>query len=422
MLAQECAYFPTLMPRADQLAFQEWEFGLFLHFGIRTFYEDHADWDGKPMPPEAFNPSELDCKQWVRLAKEAGAKYLVLTAKHHDGFVLWPSRYTDYSVASTPWKQGQGDVVREFTDACAAYEMKVGLYYSPFDVDMPKYDDPTQYDDYFINQIGELLTNYGEVNIIWLDGAGCVGHQWDWPRIFAAIRRMQPSALVFHIGDADFRWGGNEGGVGPYPNWNTAEYEGYPARWLPAECDTLMRKSWFYSSKEEHTVRGLDELLGVYYYSVGRGCNLLLNIGPDQRGLLPEKDSQRLLQLGAEIRRRFSQPRMQLDAFTREGDVWEHVRPGGQWQNMEHPLLIDHAVLMEDLAQGETIRRFAIDVVPPFWNAGYVTIYEGRNIGHKAICRFPQVAFEKIRLRVLEADGPVRLRAFDLFNTVGERE
>ena len=169
----------TAIPTQRQLEYQDWEFGLFLHFGIRTFYEGHRDWDGQAMSPEQFSPSAFDCKQWVETAKKAGARYMVLTAKHHDGFANWPSKYTDSSVASSPWREGKGDVIREFSEACHRYDMKMGLYYSPADASAPHYSDEKAYDDYFINQVGELLTGYGEVDILWFDGCGSEKHTYD---------------------------------------------------------------------------------------------------------------------------------------------------------------------------------------------------------------------------------------------------
>ena len=285
----------TAIPTARRLEYQDWEFGMFMHFGIRTFYEGHRDWDGKPMSAEKFNPSNLDCNQWVETAKKAGMRYMVLTAKHHDGFANWPSKYTDFSVARAQWRGGKGDVIREFTDACRRGGMKCGLYYSPADWSCPVYKEEKAYDDYFINQVGEILTGYGDLDILWFDGCGSEGHTYDWKRIMGEVRRMQPRILIFNMGDPDFRWVGNESGLAPIPCWNTVVdsphveaplvEKGTPL-WLPAECDCMMRFSnWFYEDADKDRVKGLDELMGLYYYSVGRGCNLMINIGPDRSGL-----------------------------------------------------------------------------------------------------------------------------------------
>ncbi|NOZ19953.1 MAG: alpha-L-fucosidase [Planctomycetes bacterium] len=410
----------TAVPMPRQLEYQDWEMGLFLHFGIRTFYEGHRDWDGKPMSPQAFDPAEFDPDHWAATAKEAGMKYIVLTAKHHDGFANWPSKLTDFSVAASPWRDGKGDVVREFINACRRHGIRPGLYYSPADASQTEYPDDKAYDDYFINQIGELLTGYGEIDVLWFDGCGSAGHKYDWPRITAEIRRMQPNILIFNMGDPDFRWVGNEAGVAPVPIWNTVDRvqvaidtdedeklgDDEPL-WLPAECDCRMRlRNWFYSDQDEHTVKSVEELMGLYYYSVGRGCNLLLNIGPDRRGLLPDKDAVRLLEFGQEIRRRFGSPFATLPDFKEpDPNMWNY--------GAEEPFLVDHVVIQEDLTEGEHARKFEIEIFP---GRDPVTLYQGENIGHKAICSFPLVAAKKLRVQVTEADGPVKLRALELHN------
>ena len=419
-------WLPTALPTARQLEYQSWEMGLFIHFGIRTFHEGHTDFDGKAMELGRFNPAALDCNQWARIAAEAGMRYMVMTAKHHDGFANWPTRHTPFSVANTPWQNGRGDVVRAFTDACRRRRLAVGLYYSPADVSCPVYSDPKAYDDYFIRQIGEILTGYGEIDMLWFDGCGSEGHTYDWPRIIGEIRRMQPRILIFGGADPDYGWVGNESGLAPTPNWNTVSTvpisiqtpaadpvrDGRPT-WVPAECDCRMRlNNWFYSDRDEATVKGLHELMGLYYYSVGRGRNLLINIGPDRRGLRPDRDAASLLAFGAEVRRRFGRPVLSEDAFTRSGNLWEGkpARPG---------VWADHVVLQEDLTRGEHVRRYRIQVFPTHYGAP-ITVFEGYNIGWKAICPFPLVCAREVRVEVLEADGPVELPTVRLFNSTGE--
>ncbi len=407
-------------PSVRQLAYQDLEFGIFVHFGIRTFYEGHSDWDGKSMDPEAFNPISLDCSQWVRSARDAGAKYMVLTAKHHDGFANWPSKYTDYSVAATPWKKGRGDVIREYVRACRRYGMKVGLYYSPAEASPTFRSDNAAYDDYFINQIGELLTSYGTIDVLWFDGCGSAGHQYDWKRISTAIRRMQPNVCIFALGDPDFTWVGNEIGIAPSHCWSTldADYTECTDRkpavpgkkfvWLPAECDCRLRmNNWFFSEHDTDTVKSLPELMGLYYYSVGRNCNLLLNVAPDRRGLFPDKDALRIREFGAEIRRRFDRPLGTLEAFKREGNTWE-------WQPGQR-MLVDHLVLQEDIAKGERIRYFIIEAEIGGWKA----VYEGNVVGHKAICAFPPIPVHRLRIRVIESEGPVHWRTLNVYNVSG---
>ncbi len=407
----------TAIPTPRQLEFQDWEMGLFVHFGIRTFYEGHRDFDGRPMDPRQFNPVGLDCNPWIQTAAEAGMKYAILTAKQHDGFANWPSTYTKCSVASSPWREGQGDVVKEFVEACRRYGLKPGLYYSPADVDCPLYADPKAYDDYFINQISELLTGYGPIDLLWFDGCGSEGHEYDWERIVGEIRRMQPDILIFNMGDPDYRWVGNECGLAPYPCWNTVDAVAFSIykdqeelqepRWLPAECDCRMRFSnWFYSDHDAHTVKSLKELMGLYYYSVGRGANLLINIGPNREGLLPEPDAQRLKQFGAEIRRRFERP---LVSFSQG-----QLTPQGWECTAEEPVLIDHMIIQEDLRQGEHVEGFTISILPTH-GSQEIVIYEGKNIGHKAICQFPPVRARKVKLNITAGSEDFTLRSVALY-------
>lgn len=360
-----------LKPTKKQFEYQEWEFGLFLHFGIRTFYEGNKDWDKKEMDASAFNPEKLDCNQWIETAKAAGMKYAVLTAKHHDGFANWPSKYTDYSVASSPWKNGKGDVVREFVEACRRNGIRPGLYYSPADSKSNSYyKDNGDFDKYFINQITELLTWYGNIDILWLDGCGSEENKYDWKRIIEEIRKLQPGIRIFNMGDPDFRWAGNEAGIAPMPCWNVVDSVPFSVltdkkdtlddagfMWLPAECDCRMReKNWFYSDSDEDTVKSLDELMGIYCYSVGRGANLILNIGPNRDGLLPKNDSERLLEFGEEIRRHFSNTIATISDFS--------VKDGKLIYKPLKPILINNIIIKENIMEGENVKRFKISAVP----------------------------------------------------------
>ncbi|SDD41705.1 alpha-L-fucosidase [Paenibacillus sp. UNCCL117] len=415
-------HMPTLIPTARQLDYQSWEFGLFLHFGLRTFYEGYVDFDERPMNPAEFNPVNLDCKQWIRTAKEAGMKYAVLTAKHHDGFSNWPSKYSSFSVAASSWKDGKGDVIREFVDACRKYDVKPGLYYSPYDGSADFYNqDAKAYDDYFVNQITELLTAYGEIDILWFDGCGSEGHTYDWARIIGEIRRLQPNILIFNMGDPDFRWVGNEDGIAPVPCWNvvdstefsilTEDKEKLGDRlWLPAECDVQLRSNWFYSDSDEHTLKSLEELMGLYYHSVGRGANLLLNIGPDRNGLLPEQDADRLQEFGSDIRRRFDRPFASMEHFTKTGHTWSY--------ECKEPQLLDHVILQEDLVAGEQVRSFKIHIITQKTRRA-VTIYEGQHIGHKAIIRVPAIKIRGLLVEITESDREPALRALSLHHVGG---
>lgn len=383
-------------PKKEQLDFLNWEFGVFFHFGIRTFNEGHEDWDLQPMELSSFDPTELDCEEWIKTVHAAGAKYAVLVCKHHDGFANWPSAYTDYSVKNTPWKNGNGDVVREYVDACRKYDIKVGLYYSPAQFGSSEMIS-REYDDYFINQICELLTNYGKIDYLWFDGCGSENHQYDTGRIIAEIRRCQPEILIFNMWDPDTRWVGNEAGIAHSPNKLTVGALDFSInkdikdlltepKFLPAECDCRMRlHNWFFSEKDAHTVKSLDELMGIYHYCVGRGANLLINIGPDRRGKLPEEDKQALLAFGAKIREIFSDF---LPCEVVQEEKRLTVRMDTQLINL---------VVMEEEITAEEIESFEIKAYPYPYGAP-VTVYRGATIGHKAICSFPAIRTNTIEI------------------------
>ncbi len=394
--------------KPEQLDFLNWEFGVFFHFGIRTFYEGHSDWDGREMALSAFDPAELDCAEWIEVARDAGAKYAVLVCKHHDGFANWPSACTDYSVKNTPWRNGRGDVVRDFTDACRRYGVKIGLYYSPAQFGSVQMDSKA-YDDYFIRQIRELLTGYGQIDYLWFDGCGSEGHQYDTARIVSEIRACQPHILLFNMWDPDTRWVGNESGVAHSPNrlmvgevdFSIRKKGSDPLdrmRFLPAECDCRMRETnWFFSETDTHTVKSLDELMGLYYLSVGRGANLLLNIGPDRRGRLPTADKAALLAFGQTIRAQFAHP-LGCTVTAEERTLTLEMQPQ----------LVNHVVLSEEIST-EEIEAFEIRACPHPYGAP-ITVYRGTTIGHKAICAFPttrtgklEICFDKSRRISAEA-------------------
>ncbi|MBQ8207703.1 MAG: alpha-L-fucosidase [Clostridia bacterium] len=384
--------------KKEQLEFLDWEFGVFLHFGIRTFNEGHRDWDMKNMELSSFNPTELDCEQWIRTIKEAGAKYAILVCKHHDGFANWPSDYTDYSVKNTPWKDGKGDIVKEYTKACRKYGLKVGLYYSPAQFGSSDMNGK-EYDDYFVNQITELLTNYGKIDYIWFDGCGSEDHKYDTDRIVAEIRRLQPGILIFNMWDPDTKWVGNEAGCAHSPNKLTVGALDFSInkdiedlldepRFLPSECDFRMRSlNWFYSEKDEDTVKSLDELMGLYYYSVGRSANFLINIGPDRRGLLPEKDSKALLEFGKKVKELFSDS-LECDS-EKDGKMLTLT--------FETPQLVNHVILTEEIDPNCEIESYEIRIAPyPYGRP--VTVFRGTTIGHKSISSFPTLKAQRIEI------------------------
>ena len=391
------------LPTEKQLAFLDWEVGVFFHFGIRTFYEGHTDCDGKEMPAAGFSPTALDCRQWIAAAKAGGAKYTVLTAKHHDGFALWPSKYTDYGVKRSPWKNGQGDVIKEYTDACRALDMKTGLYYSPAQAGFER-TPKTDYDDFFINQITELLTNYGKIDYLWFDGCGSEGHSYDTLRIVSAIRSLQPDILLFNLWDPDTRWVGNEDGMAPFDascvvRADATDLNG-GVRFLPYECDCKLHPgSWFYADAEKENVRTADEVVGLYELSVGRGGNLLINIAPDRTGKIPASDAAIFAAAGEKIATAFARPLTIRTEATASGvNVYSDFEQS-----------CSCAVLSEDLRRGERIRSYAV-----FYRCGETEILltAGKTVGHKRIVRFPCVALggENRLFVTFSANQPAALR------------
>ena len=386
----------TMSIKNEQLEFLNWEFGVFFHFGIRTFNEGHRDWDMKHMELSSFNPIDRDCEEWIKAVSDAGAKYAVLVCKHHDGFANWPSAYTDYSVKNTPWKNGNGDVVREYVDACRKYGVKVGLYYSPAQFGSAQMNGK-EYDDYFINQIRELLLGYGKIDYLWFDGCGSEGHQYDTVRIISEIRRCQPEILIFNMWDPDTRWVGNEAGVAHSPNRLSVSALDFSInkdikdllneeKFLPAECDCRMRlENWFYSDSDVDTVKSLDELMGLYYYSVGRGANLLINIGPDRRGKLPPEDKAALLSFGDKIKELYSD-------LSPSKVTSEEKKLTLEFE----PQIVNHVFLSEEINK-EEIESFEIKAYP-FPYGAPITVYRGTTVGHKAICAFPTVRTKKIEI------------------------
>lgn len=378
-----------------QIDFLSWEMGAFFHFGIRTFHQGHKDWDLVPMPASNFNPTALDCDNWISTIKRAGMTYAILVCKHHDGFANWPTAYSDYSVKSSPWKDGKGDVVKEFVDACNKHDIKVGLYYSPAEFGSSS-KTALEYDDYFVNQISELLGGYGKVDYLWFDGCGSEGHNYDTVRIVKAIRALQPGILIFNMWDPDTRWVGNESGVANMPNSSVVSSVDFSVQtdvkdllenecFLPAECDCRMRlHNWFYSDDDEDTVKSVDELMGLYYYSVGRGSNFLINISPDDKGLLPQKDVTRVVEFGDEVKRRFANP-IEADVTT-NGNICTIT--------FKKPQLVNHVVLMENIILNG-VTDYVVRAYP--YNYGEaIKVHQSNTIGHKAICQFPTIYSGKI--------------------------
>ena len=400
------------LPSEKQLAFLDWEFGAFFHFGIRTFYPGHVDWDGIDMPAAGFRPEELDCRQWLKAVKKAGATYAIMTVKHHDGFALWPSAASGYGVADSPWREGRGDVVKEFTDACRAEGMKTGLYYSSaqWGGAVP-FGDAGAYDAYFLTQITELLTRYGKIDYLWFDGCGSEGHEFDRAKIVRTIRSLQPDVLTFCPADwsPDVRWIGNEDGFAGLPNRLTSERtvygpDGTPSpekAFLPSECDCRIRKHWFWDDDED-TLKTADELFGMYLSSVGRGSNFLLNVGPDPRGLLPAPDVKRLSELGERIEKLFASPLPFRTEAGRDGIVLSAEGEAGLARTL---------VLEEDLTRGQAIESFEVYAALPINRDQRVLLARGTTVGHKRILSFPPMRTPEITVEFHGEDGAGLKRA-----------
>lgn len=327
--AAELGLVPVLpTPNNRQIEWYSRERMMFLHFGMNTFSD--REWGDGTEDPKNFNPTELDCRQWVRAIKAAGFRSAVLTAKHHDGFCLWPSKYTEHSVKNSPYKDGKGDIVKEFTDACREYGIKAGIYLSPWDRHEPTWGSEA-YNDYYANQLTELMTNYGTIWECWWDGAGSTKAHYDWDRWANVVRTLQPNAVIFGslgaTAHVDVRWVGNEKGIAGTPCWstidpvslvvettselNSGKLDG--ARFIPAEVDVSIRPGWFYHKNQDVEVRTPENLMNLWFTSNGRNAGLLLNLPPDRRGLICEEDVSSLAEF-AEALERFTQNNLAANA------------------------------------------------------------------------------------------------------------
>lgn len=345
-------------PTPQQLEWQRWQLGFFFHFGINTFAD--AEWSDGTFSPALFDPTDLDVDSWIEAAARWGAEYAILTAKHHDGFCLWPTTTTDYSVASSPWREGQGDMVADFRAACDRHGVRMGIYVSPWDRHAPEYADPTAYRDYYLTQLTELCTDYGELAEVWFDGAGSDGYVYDWAAIMEVVRTRQPSAMVFNMGQPTIRWVGNEDGLAAETVWYEAselaqsQYTEASATlpqttYLPPECDVSVRPGWFWHAEEDP--KSLEHLLAIHERSVGRGANLLLNVPPDRRGHLDPRDVERLDAWAAALAE---------DAATSvEAELTE--RTPGLWEaNLPEPTSFNRLWLFEDLSDGQRVTQHRV--------------------------------------------------------------
>ncbi|MGQ9698868.1 MAG: alpha-L-fucosidase [Armatimonadota bacterium] len=419
---------PSKVPTKQQLAWQDLEYGMFCHFSINTFH--NMEWSDGTLDPKTFNPSDFDARQWARAAKDAGMKYLIVTAKHHDGFCTWPTAYTDYSVKSSPWRDGKGDVVREVARACRAEGLKFGVYLSPWDRHEPSYKDPKAYDQYYMNQLRELLTKYGPVAEVWMDGAGTEGHVYDWAGYYRLVKSLQPNALTAIAGPSDIRWVGNENGIAPETLHNVVEVGG-ASYWWPAECDVPIRKNWFWHTDDQDSLKSVDELIEIYHKSVGRGACLLLNVAPDRRGKLPETDVARIKQVWEILKRDYARNLARGKAESASSSesgrhAAKHAtdgRPSTWWQakdgelaawlevDLDREVQFNRAVIQEAIQVGQRIENYRLER----WNGSrWVEICRGTTVGHKRIERFGTVSARKVRLE-LKGNEPPTVREFGLY-------
>jgi alpha-L-fucosidase len=420
------------LPSPDQLRWQQDERALFLHFGVNTF--TNREWGDGREDPQVFAPARLDARQWAREARAAGFRAMILTAKHHDGFCLWPSRTTTHTVTRSPWRAGQGDLVGEFTAACRAEGLRPGVYLSPWDRNNPAYGDSPRYNDLYCEQLTELLTNYGEMAEVWFDGANGEGPNgkrqvYDWPRVFALVRRLQPHAVMFSDAGPDVRWCGNERGVAGDPNWSTVDPAAVPAPgasgagvtaalqhgdpkgtvWRPAEADVSIRPGWFYHPAEDERVRTVDQLVDLYFSSVGRNSKLLLNVPPTPAGLLHETDVARLSGMDARLRSLFGE-----DLGAGRPVSWQSTGPHTAVAEVDpgRAAAVSVIRLEEDVANGQAVSRYSIAGQD---NGGWRELSRGTTIGYAKIERISPSVVRRVRLTIEEAierPRPIRIRLY----------
>ena len=464
----------TTTPSSRQLAWQEMEFYAFIHYSPNAFTD--REWGDGGEDPALFNPSAFDADQWVSVCRDAGMNGLILTTKHHDGFCLWPSRYTEHSVKSSPWKEGRGDIVGEVAQACRRGGIKFGIYLSPWDRHEPTYGDSPAYNAYFKNQLRELLTDYGEIFCAWFDGACGEGpngkrQEYDWDGYYKVIRELQPNAVI-NVCGPDVRWCGNEAGHCRESEWSVVPVElrdrekiagesqqeddpSFALRvtssdddlgsrdrirhtseliWYPAEVNTSIRPGWFYHAREDDQVKSLEQLLDIYYGSVGGNATFLLNFPPDRRGLIHENDAARVRELGDVLRRTFA-TNLALGATVTANQV---RRGGGDFSptnvldgkkdtcwttddwaeitTLEFALpetrTFNVAMLQEQITVGQRIEEFSLEVLE---EDGWKEVVRSTVVGYKRLLRFGDVTARKVRLQILASRFCPTLSNFGLF-------
>ena len=433
-------------PSKSQLAWHEMEFYFFVHFGPNTFTD--KEWGHGDEPEDIFNPTQLDCRQWARTAKAAGAKGIIITAKHHDGFCLWPSKYSTHTVRESKWKKGKGDVLKELSQACKEYGLKFGVYISPWDRNHPKYGTP-QYNDVFVNMMKELFTNYGPIWELWWDGANGEGPNgkkqvYDWDRFKKTVKTLSPNTVVFSDVGPHIRWVGNENGFAGKTNWNYLDTVGFTPglgapstdilntgkmfgkTWIPAECDVSIRPGWFWHANENDKVKTPEQLFDLYLKSVGRGANLLLNIPPDRRGRIHANDSTAVVGLRKLIDKNLSK------SLTKEKDVkvffdkpdsivFSSNQQVAEIKNyrenscniiFDQPKVVNTIILKEDLKFGQRVKNFVVQILDEDKKSYKI---EGTTIGFQRILTFPQIKASFIAIRILDSFGNPMINRVDAF-------
>ena len=427
------------VPTEDQLRWQDMEMYAFIHYSLNTYTDQ--EWGFGNEDPQLFNPSDLDCRQWARVCKQAGMRGIIFTAKHHCGFCLWPSAYTEYSVKNSPWKQGKGDVVRELADACREEGLKFAVYLSPWDRNHPEYGRPA-YVTYFRNQLRELLTNYGDIFEVWFDGANG-GDGWygganetrkidrttyyEWPETYRMIRQLQPHCLIWNDGSdrGDLRWVGTEAGNVGETNWSLLNHDGevtWPMLhygledgdcWCPGETNTSIRPGWFYHETENEHVKSLSKLMDTYYKSVGRNSTLLLNFPIAPNGRIHPTDSLRGIAFNKMIHEVFKTDLNPLESWCSPLSSPE----GGLILQFDKPTTFNRFVVEEDIRYGQRVKKFALEAeVDGQWVPLEDELVTSRpsiqggdgggsltTIGHRRIVCFPTVTATRLRFTVLDA-------------------
>ncbi len=419
------------VPAPRQVAWHAMQYYAFIHFNMNTFSD--MEWGTGGEDPALFNPTDLDVNQWVHVIKEAGMTGVIITAKHHDGFCLWPTAYGEHSIKHSPYKNGKGDIVKELAEACKREGLKFGVYLSPWDRNHKDYGKP-EYVSYFHNQLRELLTNYGEIFEVWFDGAnGGSGYYgganetrtidaktyYQWDKTYAIVRELQPKAVIFGDDGPDIRWIGNEKGFGSETNWatftpNDLPYgkehikhlqEGDPngKNWTPAEADVSIRPGWYYHAREDHQVKSVAALVDIYYKSIGRNANLLLNLPVDRRGHIPEVDARRLMEFKQVIAADFANE--VKGKFSEKDNVLT--------LQFTKPTKLNRLVLGEDITQGQRVSGFEVLYQK---DGQWQKLATETTIGYKRVLRFPTVEATAVRLKVLSSIAEpkvVALKAYD---------